>query len=325
MSTMTLRPRANGDTIQATLVAGDSHWEAVDDTSPDGDTTCIKGNSESYLLDLFKLTIPSVQGVISSIVVYAQVRKNISTSPDGTTKLAVKVGGSVYYSAEKSVTTYSTYSEVSNLWATNPATGNAWRMSDVVDLQAGIALLRSGVGHPVYCTQVYVVVNYDNEKSLSGVIIRPSAAGDLTQLTPSASPNWECVNEESASFTDYVRNPAVDGYKTDLYEATDPSVPGQIMYVRVLTRCSSGVINAPVMKTEGTVYYGDEVDNPATQDNIFYWGNNPVTGDPWTIDEINALQIGTYQTQGNCGQVYATVVYYQNTASSRAALIGPLW
>ncbi len=65
--------------------------------------------------------------------------------------------------------------------------------------------------------------------------IRPDAAGDSTQLTPSAGSNYECVDEEVCDDDSTYVESATDTHK-DLY-GTDAAVSGDIFGVQVNTDC----------------------------------------------------------------------------------------
>ena len=156
--------------------------------------------------------------------------------------------------------------------------------------------------------------------------MRPTAAGDVTQLTPSAGSNYTCVDEAVANDdTDYVSGVSPGGAPAtfyDLYAATNHSAEyGTITNVTVYIRCKAtggaGATAATKVKVGGTEYAGS--DNALT-DGV--WSNfstsynvSPKTTAAWTWAEIDGMQIGVTVTSPNlvvgcyCTQVYAVVTF----------------
>lgn len=80
-------------------------------------------------------------------------------------RITIKTGGTIYYSGNLT-TARETWEDKSYEWSTNPKTGLAWTWSDIDDLQIGIECSYI----LTYCTQLYVVVDYE-AKSISKVRI----------------------------------------------------------------------------------------------------------------------------------------------------------
>ena len=322
MSILTLRPRLDGDTIENTTTPTGyvPHCDLVNEVTPDS-ATYISGNvSNVYLTDLFRINLPTIQGTISSIIVYARIASPIGV--DSNAKIAIKIGGTNYYGSEISPTnSYVTYSET---WSINPYSGNAWNFSDIVDLQIGASLCRRT--YMPRCTQIYIEINYTIGNELLSTTIRPNGNGDLIELSPSAGDNFECVDEIVADDnTTYVSKGGTSSYVTDLYNLNDPIISGKILYIKAVERgyiASSNYYHKPVIKTHGVTYYGTDETGNSYSEHIFYWGNNPYTGTPWTMDEINSLQAGVCLKYGRCTQVYVEVVYYLAGFSRSAQIIG---
>lgn len=154
--------------------------------------------------------------------------------------------------------------------------------------------------------------------------LRPDGTGDQTELNgqePTSGEHWDKVDEAvSDEDSTYVYN--FDSlWQEDLYTMDDHSTGlGVINYVRVYARAQvsrqGGTSLYIHIKTNGAEHDGPEevvTENWATYSN--QWDNNPETGNPWTWDEIDALQIGVgaqrprnnHQTQ--ITQVYAEVNY----------------
>jgi hypothetical protein len=128
--------------------------------------------------------------------------------------------------------------------------------------------------------------------------IWPSAPGDLAEWDPSSGQNWDCVDEIPYSDTDYVST-NVTG-KTDLYEVTD--LVGSIHSVRCIQVSARAIKEGSptpqnlqlACRSGGANYFGENVPVPAVNPKPLtkLWDTNPATGQPWTKDEVNALQLG---------------------------------
>lgn len=125
----------------------------------------------------------------------------------------------------------------------------------------------------------------------------PRAAGDLTQLTPSTSSNWTCVDEASPNdASDYVYGPSTtseDLYRCELI--TDSASPyGIQLWTRhstddVLTRKFT-----PQCKSQSTDSAFAEV-TPTINvwlDDVQMMPTDPATGAAWTVAGLNAAQFG---------------------------------
>lgn len=128
-------------------------------------------------------------------------------------------------------------------------------------------------------------------------VLLPNAAGAVTQFTPSTGANWDCVNENSVSVTDYVSN-AVAGNQ-DLYNFTDlPHVPLSIygtVLSAVATKDDAGVRAVQTLCRSGTT----TVNGPSLALNLGTWQRtsrvieaDPNTSAAWTVAGLNAAQFG---------------------------------
>lgn len=130
----TLYPTADGNYSQWTPSSGSNHYDRVNETAPDGDTTYVSdatvGHRDSYVYgDLTPLT-GSVFGV--QTVMYA--RKDDA----GTRQIAAMVrrSGSDYDGSTVTLTTsYTYYSEIRE---TDPSTSAAWTISGVNAAEFGV-------------------------------------------------------------------------------------------------------------------------------------------------------------------------------------------
>jgi len=158
--------------------------------------------------------------------------------------------------------------------------------------------------------------------------LRPSSAGDETNLTPvGATYNWDCVDDltpDDDTTRVYENGGMSATWKRDLYNLQNSAADGTIVRVEVHARIKNqGYI---VLKTGSTVYesdlfsYGADIWGNA----VWHWNKNPETGLAWTWTQIDSLQVGvklcgTYSSQKGggiahesaCTQIYiiaATVV-----------------
>ncbi len=155
--------------------------------------------------------------------------------------------------------------------------------------------------------------------------LRPNAAGDLTEISqqnPDSGYHWEKVDEATPDDADFVQEAYTEVTHTDLYNlppTTFTMSPLLRVTIHVRVRGSAGYPSSYfkiAIKTNGTVYVGG-LTYPTTSfaDYSWPWYTNLVTGLPWTVADINALQIGILmqivtQTYAQCSQVYVEVVGY---------------
>jgi len=169
MSIETLRPNAAGDEENIDNVVGDgvgTHYTVVDEATPDGYTTTVHSSNSTYLRDFYNIEDHSVgSGIISKITVKAVCIGIPENGLVSSLKIAIKSGtgtGAPDTPAESSEITLNTiaWTEESNDWNTNPATGSPWTWDEIDKLQIGVAIKECGYGGGSYCTQVYVEVGY---------------------------------------------------------------------------------------------------------------------------------------------------------------------
>lgn len=142
----------------------------------------------------------------------------------------------------------------------------------------------------------------DNSWCGDGYILfeqKPTAAGDVTQLTPSAGDNWAAVDEiPHDSDITYVESGTADQY--DLYNVANTTIPdgSTISRVRVQaiakdTVADGGKIKLGV-KTNGNEYWSDDIalTTNYTAENGTEYTTNPNTSAAWTKEELNNLQVG---------------------------------
>jgi len=152
MATLTLRPNGAGNQQGWNAEGGD--YTRVDESSSDGDTTRLYSPTDNAVATFAMEDHTTQEGVINSVTVYIYTRGLDPVS--NVVQLAVRTGGTDYFSADKTYNNTSYHLE-SNTWSTNPGTSAAWTWSEIDSLEAGMKRI-SGGGQAV--TQVYVEVDY---------------------------------------------------------------------------------------------------------------------------------------------------------------------
>lgn len=148
----------------------------------------------------------------------------------------------------------------------------------------------------LYCCDGSGIANNDFLGNVRVVAIRPDAAGDSTQLTPSAGANYECVDEEICDDdTTHVESATV-GHK-DLY-GTDAAVTGDILGVQVNTDCKETDATSFDLKTvckSNTTESADVGQAIGSTDYVTktrVLEEDPHTSTAWVAAGVNAAQFG---------------------------------
>ena len=162
-------------------------------------------------------------------------------------------------------------------------------------------------------------------------ILNPNAVGDETEIQSQigSGSHWQLVDDwpthDGDSTVVYTGNA---GWEEDLYNLPSHSATsGNVTYVKVYIVCRSTAAptqtNAYVHIKTGGVEHNDTPVTTGTGYSAFsyQWDENPNTGDPWTWDEIDALQIGVALREAGggaltgCTQVYAEIGYGDITST----------
>jgi hypothetical protein len=169
---------------------------------------------------------------------------------------------------------------------------------------------------------------YSNSSSITMLILRPTGNGSSTELDRNTgNANYKCVDETPPNEdTDYVKRKDTTWAKDTYNLANHTSQTGTINSVKVWARCERvGLIPTPptdssakiVLYSNGTYHYGSEFKPPYTPGNSVYtnyssnWTENPATNQPWTWNDIDALQAGIAfignEGESRCTQLYVVV------------------
>ncbi len=151
---VTLRPNGNGTYTEFDNVfpGGIAHWEAVDETSADGDSSYIASETPDNR-DTFALSDPNIpaSSTINSVKVYV-IAKKVDKGKDS---FYIMIRSGDTDSRSDALEARDTYSENYYEWTTNPADGQPWTVENVNALEAGVQVSKG-----VIVTQIYVVIDY---------------------------------------------------------------------------------------------------------------------------------------------------------------------
>jgi len=188
---------------------------------------------------------------------------------------------------------------------------------DITVVEADIATYESAATQPDWESILTPVTQTE--------VLRPDAIGDETNISsqyPVTGAHWDKVYEETPDGdSTYVYTNSTT-WQEDLYSiAAHAEGAGSINYVKVYMECRAEASPTETsayahIKTNGLENNGSEETMTTSYATYSYqWNNNPQTGNPWTWDEIDALQIGVGLREPasgqntNCTQVYTEVSY----------------
>lgn len=315
-----LRPTANGTYTEwgETLGSGTTHWDRVDDVTPDDGGSYIMDNTwNGAERDTFQLSDTSYTA-IASVQVFARASR-ITTNDNNNVRLFVRSGSTDSQSPPETLSM--SWGEVSYSWLVDPNTGLPWTQAAVNALQAGVrnAMGPSG-GGGVGVTQVYVVVT---EGNVGAEILRPTANGSYLEwgeLWGSGTTHWDRVAEALADDSgSYIFDNTWNGTERDTFQFSDTSY-SSIGSVEVVARAARITTNDN--NNVGLFIRSGSTDAQSPPQTLsmpwnmvsYTWPTDPATGLAWTPAAINALQAGVRNAMGPSGgggvavtQVYVVV------------------
>ena len=175
-------------------------------------------------------------------------------------------------------------------------------------------------------------------------ILRPNATGDETNIasqSPGIGEHWDKVCEVVAddAFT-VVYHSGAAVYELDLYNLGNHSALGSINSVKAWIRVWDTqafplyeTYARVAIKTHGVIHRGVQHTIPVDEGWVEYseeWVDNPETENPWTWDEIDALQAGVdlkgiewdaSSKAPECTQVYVEIDYSPNITVTPSTLV----
>ncbi len=135
----TLRP--TNDTYKGFPYPTGSHFDKVNDTTPDDSNTYIRtGDSTAVVYDRFgkpSFTLPSGKKIAFIRVVCRGFTDKIGPDRHGEFKYGIYINGNYYMSGF--VRTENEWKTFSKTWMKNPATGQEWTESDINNLEIAVA------------------------------------------------------------------------------------------------------------------------------------------------------------------------------------------
>ncbi len=183
---------------------------------------------------------------------------------------------------------------------------------DGVEIITGINLtLSQGYGGMVRCDLPYSGPEVDDIYLMSGTLSSPgevrilasfpNGAGADANFTPQgASNNWETVDEMDQDFdTTYNQSNGTSGHRDSFtiqpmsnQVAAAASIPAVI--VRCMASANASEQLRPYLRISGTRYYGTAFSPPSGryQYGQHIWETNPNTSSPWTLSDLDNLEIG---------------------------------
>ncbi|MCH8027528.1 MAG: prepilin-type N-terminal cleavage/methylation domain-containing protein [candidate division Zixibacteria bacterium] len=151
-----LRPNGSGSITSLSTAGCGSNWQCISEVTSDEDATRLERASNSYATDVYAMEdIPFTDCDILRVTVSYRARKEKNT---GAAMPVIYVAGVEYQGTESSLT--NSYSNYSYQWNSNPGSGSAWTWSDIVNLEAGLALKGQNASFPAYVTQVWLEIEY---------------------------------------------------------------------------------------------------------------------------------------------------------------------
>lgn len=195
-SNLTLRPNGAGSETNITGFSGaPTHWETVDEVSPDDFTSSVYSSflrRDLYALDNSGQSSP----IINSVTVYARVY-SMGGGPDA--GISIRTNGVTYDDTMQNLSD-AVWTNINKAYTTNPNTSQAWTWTQIDALEAGIRLINSSEVGLSYCTQVYVVVGYT---ILTAPTITISAATNVEATTATLNGSVTATGGENPTVTVY--------------------------------------------------------------------------------------------------------------------------
>ncbi|HII71160.1 TPA: hypothetical protein HA265_00205, partial [Candidatus Woesearchaeota archaeon] len=169
-------------------------------------------------------------------------------------------------------------------------------------------LLRGRDGSDWKVYYIPQVARKDTVQNISvgtGSVLRPNALGSASNLGrfcfPSCSANWQAVDDiNSDGDITYVRGPS-DSFAYDLYNVPDITQSSSVItkvtvyiFARASAQCAGLCQARTKLRTNSVIYDGPTISLTGTTYATYAteYSKNPQTGLPWTVSEVNNMQIG---------------------------------
>jgi hypothetical protein len=213
---------------------------------------------------------------------WASIELSVTTLNTGNLELRHN-GNTVYSVLGVNIATQSAWNTI-RIGHDSPTGGSSaatWTIGDLV------VILNDGVGASGFQGHMQVHT------------LTPAGAGDLTQFTPTAGANWQCVDEAAQNGdTDYVESSTAghrDNYAVSALPVTPASIKGVL--VKATAKKDDTATRTLQMSCKSSIYTAD-VGNVMTLGNAGYTTvHAPVIRDPngdvaWTKAAVDAMKVG---------------------------------
>jgi len=207
-----------------------TRWDKVDDPANDSDATYVTFTGAGRVT-FSNNTTPSipVSSTIANVAVYYTRRYVTGTGTlPANMGASVKVGGN-YYNQATPVNATAGYGSASYAFTTNPKTGVAWTLNDIIDPSStnglqGFGVFSTDAAPNVRLTRIYIVINY-NVNPFSGF------------------PIYSQVYHHNNS--SYLLNPADNTTGNDYYPGNPPNGWSAKYWQDCNAKCHSSIYGAP--------------------------------------------------------------------------------
>ena len=189
MSQEILRPSGAGANtgISSQFPDSGSHYDKVDEQTLDYDATYVHTNAVGYEVDTYALDNPTTihgEDDITNVRVSAYVKEQYATG-NGKIRLYLGIGASIIAGGAIQDIDDEEYTLITGDWATSIDTGIAWTLTELNDLQAGMAI-RNEDGSYTRVSQVFVTVSF-NDVTTTTTTSTTSTTSTSTTSTSSTS------------------------------------------------------------------------------------------------------------------------------------------
>jgi len=158
--TVTIRPNGAGSAGDNGTPSTGAGWECVDEASANGDT--------DYFYDMFPSMTTTVTSsgltseTITNVRVVVNAKRNTGTGDEYSNSIypIIYLSSSNYYDGTYALTT--SYADYTSDYPTNPATGLAWTVSDIANMEIGAeaGYETANADSEARITQIYAIVTY---------------------------------------------------------------------------------------------------------------------------------------------------------------------
>ncbi len=156
MAVEILRPEADGDHVGLGIVGPANGWDAVNDITPDDDTSYV-WNDGAAAYACFEMQ-NSAATTIASVDGWDRCKVSANADAGDQKEFYLETADGTGFSGGGLVTVTTSYVDRESAAIANPA-GGGWTMATLNSVRGAIELRENGVDQ-VRCTQLWIEVNY---------------------------------------------------------------------------------------------------------------------------------------------------------------------